>query len=272
MNQRIKLPIKFIAVLFTVVIFIMIALGYQVLSSHQDLESIQSRTFRLQHHSEQLTYLNEVLTMSARMAAETSDLYWERRYFKHVELLDDILRETALLSGEIYQEWADQTALANAKRVQIETQVFSLISEGKAPEAQVLLNNEDYEIYKQNYAAAMRALQHDLETKIASDINKHERSVYIAGIQIIISIPFLILIWIRIVSLLKQYRQVTEDSQQKLLEEYDYSRMLFDTSPIGLALTDMQGKLVDSNPAYHNIIGYTQDEIEKLSYWDITPK
>ena len=151
-------------------------------------------------------------------------------------------------------------------------EVFDLISQGKAIEAQTLLNNEDYEIYKKEYAAGMSGLQNDLDAEKSSDIEEYERTVYIVGAGIVISILFLVFVWIRMISVLKQYRQTNEASQQKLVEEYDYNRMLFETSPIGLALTDMQGNLIDSNPAYHNIIGYTRDEIENLTYWDITPK
>jgi PAS domain S-box-containing protein len=48
--------------------------------------------------------------------------------------------------------------------------------------------------------------------------------------------------------------------------------MLFNTSIIGLALTDIDGKLIDVNPAYANIIGQTVEECKKLKYWDITPE
>jgi len=51
-----------------------------------------------------------------------------------------------------------------------------------------------------------------------------------------------------------------------------YKSMLFDTSPIGLALCDMQGNLIDINPAYANIIGRDIDETKKLTYWEITPE
>jgi len=47
--------------------------------------------------------------------------------------------------------------------------------------------------------------------------------------------------------------------------------MLFESLPIGLALTRMDGTIVDLNPAYSRILGRTIEEIKKLSYWDITP-
>lgn len=51
-----------------------------------------------------------------------------------------------------------------------------------------------------------------------------------------------------------------------------YNRMLFNESRIGLALTDLNGKMIDVNPAYVKLIGYTMQEILNISYFDITPK
>jgi len=51
----------------------------------------------------------------------------------------------------------------------------------------------------------------------------------------------------------------------------EYNRMLFDQSPIGLAVARMDGTLVDVNSAYAHIIGKTIDDTLNLTYWDITP-
>lgn len=50
-----------------------------------------------------------------------------------------------------------------------------------------------------------------------------------------------------------------------------YNRMLFNESSLGLALTDMEGKMLDVNPAFATMLGYSIKEMLKLSYWDITP-
>ena len=50
-------------------------------------------------------------------------------------------------------------------------------------------------------------------------------------------------------------------------------RGLFELSPIGIALNDYEtGKFIDFNPAFLSPTGYTLEEFEQLSYWDITPK
>lgn len=57
-----------------------------------------------------------------------------------------------------------------------------------------------------------------------------------------------------------------------LQESEAYNRMLFETSPIGLALCRMDGSLIDVNSAYVNIIGRSIEETKQLSYFDITPE
>ncbi|MBN2635857.1 MAG: PAS domain S-box protein [Prolixibacteraceae bacterium] len=66
---------------------------------------------------------------------------------------------------------------------------------------------------------------------------------------------------------------ITEQKEAKeaLKDSQAYNRMLFEQSPIGLALTTMDGKLVDINRAYASIIGRNIEEVKQLTYWDITP-
>ncbi len=61
-------------------------------------------------------------------------------------------------------------------------------------------------------------------------------------------------------------------AEKKLTESEAYNRTLFNQSPIGLALTKMDGQLIDINGSFAKIIDRTIDETLTLSYWDITPK
>lgn len=51
-----------------------------------------------------------------------------------------------------------------------------------------------------------------------------------------------------------------------------YPRALLDEVPIGLALCDMEGSIVDINVAYADIIGRKIEDTKKLTYWEITPE
>jgi len=59
---------------------------------------------------------------------------------------------------------------------------------------------------------------------------------------------------------------------KSLSESEEYNRTLFIENAIGLALTTMDGRFIDINPAFAKIIGRSIDESLKLTTWDITPE
>ncbi|WP_045222697.1 hybrid sensor histidine kinase/response regulator [Desulfonatronum thioautotrophicum] len=70
---------------------------------------------------------------------------------------------------------------------------------------------------------------------------------------------------------------LTDISDHKLAEEAlrrseQYNRVLFNESPVGLAVCRMDGTLVDVNPAYARITGMTVQEALQKTYWQITPR
>jgi len=64
---------------------------------------------------------------------------------------------------------------------------------------------------------------------------------------------------------LKQIENVLRASEEKLLG-------LFGMSPLGIALTDMNGRYIEFNDAFANICGYTKEELNNLDYWELTPE
>lgn len=78
-----------------------------------------------------------------------------------------------------------------------------------------------------------------------------------------------------VADLVLSFNTMIEDRSQleaDLNDSEAFNRMLVESLPIGLALTKMDGTLVDINPAYSRIIGRSIDELKQLTYWDITPE
>lgn len=46
---------------------------------------------------------------------------------------------------------------------------------------------------------------------------------------------------------------------------------LYNLSPLGIALTDMNGTYIEFNEAFEKICGYTKEELINLDYWKLTP-
>jgi formate hydrogenlyase transcriptional activator len=47
-------------------------------------------------------------------------------------------------------------------------------------------------------------------------------------------------------------------------------RSVFENSSIGVALTDVSGRFLASNPVYREMVGYSDDELRELSFLDVT--
>lgn len=50
-----------------------------------------------------------------------------------------------------------------------------------------------------------------------------------------------------------------------------FNNILFESLPLGLVLTRMDGSLIEVNPAFAQIIGRSNSDIYNLGYWELTP-
>ena len=55
-----------------------------------------------------------------------------------------------------------------------------------------------------------------------------------------------------------------------LLEAAAPWRAVFENSAIGVALTDLEGRFCSVNPAYEKMLGYTEQELQALTFLDLT--
>ncbi len=63
---------------------------------------------------------------------------------------------------------------------------------------------------------------------------------------------------------LKQAKKSLRLSEEKLLS-------MFEMSPMGMARNAMDGRFIEANAAFLNIVGFSLEELNHLSYWDLTP-
>jgi len=57
----------------------------------------------------------------------------------------------------------------------------------------------------------------------------------------------------------------------ELRESEKRFKALFEHSPVGMARVDWEGNFLQVNSSFAQVVGYTREEVEKMSYWDITP-
>jgi PAS domain S-box-containing protein len=75
-------------------------------------------------------------------------------------------------------------------------------------------------------------------------------------------------------SIVAVVRDVTDErrAERAVRDSERKYRMLYENIPEGFSRVDLEGNYFESNEAYLDIIGYSQEELEGLSYFDLTPE
>ncbi|MFA6970597.1 MAG: EAL domain-containing protein [Gallionella sp.] len=60
-------------------------------------------------------------------------------------------------------------------------------------------------------------------------------------------------------------------TNQELRLNEEKLRAMFDMSPLGMVRNSMDGAFIEANNSLLNIVGYSLQELNRLSYWDLTP-
>lgn len=172
--------------------------------------------FKLQHLSGEITYLDEVLTMSARMAAATGDLDWETRYRQHEPILDKTIKQAIELAPDIYERYAVQTDTANVELVAMENQAFALIRQGKPEAALALLFSPEYALQKKIYAEGNNQIITALNKRVYASLATYGTALSHASFFSVVSFIVLTAAWLTILGLVGQYIRQRQQAEQHL--------------------------------------------------------
>jgi two-component system sensor histidine kinase/response regulator len=173
-----RFPLKFLTAAVILTGVVLAWLGWGAYRSYRVVKTLQERDFRIEQLRGTIIYLDEVLTMSARMAAATGDGSWEARYLDYEPQLDAAIAKAIELAPEASKVVA-QTKAANDQLVDMEKLAFQLVRHGNADEAEWLLfDNNEYDTQKQIYAAGMTQLADLLRTAASGTLRSAERRAF----------------------------------------------------------------------------------------------
>ncbi len=124
---------------------------------------------RVQELRGQILYLDEVLTNSCSLAASSGELRWEERYRQFLPQLDAAIGQAIELVPDAKSELAEVED-ANAALVQLEDQAFALVRQRESAQAWALLNGDEYQVSKREYAQGLAAFSDRLQEHAESAI------------------------------------------------------------------------------------------------------
>jgi methyl-accepting chemotaxis protein PixJ len=183
---------------------------------YNNSRSTINEQFALEKLSGKIVHLDEVLTMSARMAASTGDLSWEKRYNQYVPELDQAIKTTLAKVPESIQAEAAKTDDANAKLVEMETRAFALVQKGKSREAAQILSGEDYKAQKAVYSEGNERVLKQIEQFIKQQLTDYQEQLQISIVTAAIILPIVLASWLLVLSAVQAYIRERRVSQATL--------------------------------------------------------
>ena len=206
-----------VTVLLTLLLFIpQIWLNLQ---AYYNFNSITKNEFKLQILSDEITYFDEVLTMSARMNAATGNTIWEQRYRQFEPKLDIAIQESIKLAPKAYtNEDAKKIDAANQRLVTMEYQSFDLVNKNQKETAQQVLFSREYETQKQIYADGVMKRKYNISLELQQKVDEYYQRILWAISESIISLAMLIPAWLLVLHLLQQYLKAKKIAQAALEE------------------------------------------------------
>ncbi|HUT23145.1 MAG TPA: GAF domain-containing protein [Sumerlaeia bacterium] len=182
-------------------------LGYEGYRAYRVADFTEKQSFRIEELRGVITHLDEVLTMSCRMAALTGDSAWEVRYLRFEPELDAAIREAMELAPDAQGgEAATRTDAANRKLVEMEKRAFGLIHEGRLEEARALLVSGDYESQKEIYAKGMADLGLGLRRFAGVAALSERRWAFLHVVAAVVIVAALAIAWLLLLRVMMGWR------------------------------------------------------------------
>ena len=284
-------PITVLTVVLVMTWAVLAGLGWSSYSSYHKTEAATQHRLRIEDLRGSIIHLDEVLTMSARMAAFTGDLQWEERYRHFKPQLDTAIKEAvALAPGAHSDQTAAETDAANIKLVEMENRAFDLVRQGRAEEAKAVLFSDEYESQKQVYAKGMDAFAAGLADIVGTALKREHRRYSLQTGAVLLLMPLLIVAWLVVfravhtwkTTLAKQAEELAEVNQsldQRVVErtealqnevaerkraEEEIRRLatIVEQTVEGVAVANLEGTIEFANQAWAAMHGY--DSAEEL--------
>jgi PAS domain S-box-containing protein len=286
-------PTRLLAGALAISVFLVAGLAWSAYRSYRTVHTLQLQSLRIKDLQGMLVHLDEVLTMSARMAAVTGDPAWELRYRQFEPQLDAAVKEALVLAPETGSVGAAaQTEAANLKLVEMEKEGFALVHEGRTDAAKAVLFSREYETQKKVYAKGAVELDRHLGEHLKGhEKQQHEEAVFGIVASAVVA-GLLLFAWLMVLRQLRRWRMVQsrsfdqlayaeeelrnahslmetrvwertaelEKTSRELHSSEARMRAITDSAQDAILTMDPEGRVSYWNPAAERMLGYTSAE------------
>jgi PAS domain S-box-containing protein len=226
-NALERFPMLFLTVAMMLTGTVLGWFGWNAYKSYHAVSIIRERYFRNEELQGIIRHLDEVLTMSARLAAATGDLAWEQRYLHFEPMLGDAIKEVIKIEPNLYsREGAGETDAANVKLVEMEHRAFDLVRQNRQPAAREVLFSAAYEAQKEIYSQGMTKVAALLKKDTSDALRSEQERARINILAVAAALPTLLMGWFVVLRTLRRWRIRLAASNQHLDQQAQVLREL----------------------------------------------
>ncbi|MBU1691418.1 MAG: EAL domain-containing protein [Gammaproteobacteria bacterium] len=255
------LPLRLFAAAFAISLLTAIFSGWQSWQMHNHFEEMSAKHIDIAKDIGRITLFDEVLTMSARMAAATGESAYEKRYDLFDPQLTALINDVrADLPQTEIARFVGETDEANNALVKMERQAFALTHQGRRQEATALLISDEYMRLKKVYAGGMEKTVNAANGLIERE-TRHLRSLSL-GLAAASAVGILVLLatWFFAAKSMRSWaaeRRESWDSSRKAHDELE-DRVKQRTADLLSANEQLQHEITEHKTAEAKIQRLTQ--------------
>ena len=253
-------------VLFMLVTATILAIpSRQAWRSYADIRTIKTQLEELIRIEGSTIYRDEVLAMSAKMAAATRNLQWANRHREFGPRVEATIEEIWHVfendSVDALNAEAALTVFVDGKLDIMENDALSLVQQGRHELAVALLQSPEYEEQRQAYNEGMKTFVDNVRRALEERRDIHWQKVRAAFIAVSIVLPVIALVWFVVHKVRKRFHERTE-RKQKLNAFAREWQETFNAITDGVCIIDKSGgKILQCNSAMTRFLKRPYNEI-----------
>ncbi|MEK9629389.1 MAG: PAS domain-containing protein [Nitrospinota bacterium] len=262
-----KFPLGTLIIWLVLTLGLIMLGGFNAWTIYKETVKAWENSNEIQQLTDEITYLDEVLTMSARLRVSSDNKFWEDRYMQYEPLLREVIDNIKKLSSMLaWQKLVEKTEKANNLLVALEMQAFSLVNKGEQEKAIAVLFSKEYEDNKKVYSKGMQDFIKEIELNNKKEIDKHEKQLiwFSFFCLIILCFGWYVILYIFGKQFVKR-RQIEIDLERTRKRQ----ELILNSAGEGIYGLDKNGNTTFVNPAAEKMLGYSLQEMSGHSQHDL---
>jgi signal transduction histidine kinase len=215
-------PARLLTLSLSLTLVVVVWMGGNSFYIHYFLTHNIARDQELARMSDDILYLDSVITLSAR-APTTGDAEFDKRYMEAIE--EDLHKKIAGLPEEELRDVVYTTERANDNIIALDKQYLSLIDLNRLKEAEQVIHSADYAASNKLHLDGRRKLTDKVRQASHQNLLNLENNIYTTLLLVAVVIVIIFVAWYYAIQSVRRWREELEASRARETKAKEEAQM-----------------------------------------------